>query len=260
VDEASFAERRPRSFYIVGYYPHNYHFLSLAAKLAGRSAMAIDAARRAVESVTLEMAAQYRDVERMLPYVSLTLATFGRWDEVLAQPLPPANLPLATGLVHYARGMAFAAKGDLAAARAALAEVERAGEAGVEPPFGPALDIARAVLSAEIVARQGRTDEAIRRLRVAATIEDGLAYMEPPYWHMPVRHLLGALLLEAGRPAEAERVYREDLERFPENGWSLFGLMKSLEAQGKKRQAAQVKQRFDAAWAYADVKLTASRF
>lgn len=259
-DEVYIADRRPNSFYVVSYYPHNYHFLSLAAKLAGRSVVAIDAARTTVENVTLEMAAQYRDVERMVPYLSLTLATFGRWDEVLAEPLPPANLPLATGLAQYARGMAFAGKGDLAAARAALAEVERAGKAGVELPFGPALDIAREVLSAEIAAKQGRTDEAIRRLRAAVAIEDGLVYMEPPYWHMPVRHLLGAQLLQAGRPAEAERVYREDLERFPENGWSLFGLMKSLEAQGKKRQAAQVKQRFDAAWAYADVVLTASRF
>src|SRR5690606_31231249 len=134
--------------------------------------VAVDAARRTVENVPAELAAQFRAVERMLPYVSLTLATFGRWEDVLAEPLPPANLPLATGLSQYARGMAFAALGDLAAAGTALAEVERAAQAGVEPPFGPALDIAREVLAGEIAARRGRTGEAIRRLRSAAAIED----------------------------------------------------------------------------------------
>src|SRR5690606_25255766 len=127
-------DRGPGSFYAVGYYPHNYHFLSLAATLAGRSVVAVDAARRAMENVPLELAAQHRTVERMVPYVSLTLATFGRWEDVLAEPMPPANLPLATGLDRYARGVAFAALGDIAAARKALAEVERAARAGVEPP------------------------------------------------------------------------------------------------------------------------------
>ncbi|KPK12213.1 MAG: hypothetical protein AMJ62_15975 [Myxococcales bacterium SG8_38] len=120
--------------------------------------------------------------------------------------------------------------------------------------------IAALVLEAEIAAARRDIETAVARLRQAIAIEDALVYGEPPDWFYPVRHNLGAVLLEAGRPKAAEKVYREDLDRFPDNGWSLFGLAQSLRAQGKKRQADEVQRGFELAWQYADVQITASRF
>jgi len=115
-------------------------------------------------------------------------------------------------------------------------------------------------LMGEIATRSGNADEGIAHFREALKIEEAGLYFEPPRWYYPMRHSLGAALLKAGRNAEAEAVYREDLKRFPENGWSLFGLAAALKAQGKSAEAAAVDQRFAKAWAGADVKLVASRY
>jgi len=120
--------------------------------------------------------------------------------------------------------------------------------------------IAARVVAGELSAEERRWDEAIHHLREGAQLEDALNYDEPPSWHHPVRQTLGAVLLEAGRPADAETAYREDLERFPENGWSLYGLTQSLRAQGKTEEAEATEQRFEEAWRQADVSLTSSRF
>jgi predicted Zn-dependent protease len=122
------------------------------------------------------------------------------------------------------------------------------------------LSIAAHALAGEIALRAGRPAVAAERFRRAAQIEDAMVYEEPPLWYYPIRHSLGRALLEAGDPAAAETAYREDLLRFPENGWSLFGLALSLEAQGRTADADAVRARFDAAWSRADVALTASRF
>ncbi len=115
------------------------------------------------------------------------------------------------------------------------------------------LAIATAVLDGEMAAQAGDYNRAIERLRAAGTIEDGLVYDEPPGWVQPTRHTLGAVLLRAGRPAEAEATYREELRRNPENGWSLMGLRDALRRQGKTSEAAAVDRRFKSAWARADV-------
>jgi len=112
----------------------------------------------------------------------------------------------------------------------------------------------------EIATRSGKADEGVAHFRQALAIEDKGLYFEPPKWYYPIRQSLGAALLKAGRNAEAEQVYREDLKRFPENGWSLYGLAAALKAQGKAGEAAAVQKRFARAWTDADVKLTASRF
>ena len=122
------------------------------------------------------------------------------------------------------------------------------------------LDIAIEVLTGELAAKRGDYDNAIARLHRAILLEDNLIYNEPPDWHVPVRQSLGAVLLEAERPAEAEAIYRQDLNQNSENGWSLFGLLQSLQAQGKAEQAAAIEARFRKAWNRADVSLTASRF
>jgi predicted Zn-dependent protease len=121
------------------------------------------------------------------------------------------------------------------------------------------LRIASRMAGGELAARRGTRDEAIRLLQEAVAIEDALPYSEPPVWHHPVRQVLGAVLLQAGKSSEAERVYREDLVRVRENGWSLFGLTQSLRAQGKATEAAAAHARFQKAWSRADIALTSSR-
>ena len=259
-DETYIADQRPTGAYPVGYYPHNNHFLSFAATMIGRSEQAIRTARAVVQSLPVDVVRQVPAVEPLLAYGHVTLVTFGRWDDVLNEPQPPSDLGFATGLVQYARGVAYAAKQDRTNADAALAAVQSAAE-GVTDPTGKAvLNIASESLAGEIAARNGAPADAERHFRVAMEIEDGLIYMEPPFWYYPVRHSLGKVLLEQGKAAEAEALYREDLKRFPENGWSLFGLAAALRAQSKDQEAANVQQRFEQVWQGADVQLTASRF
>jgi tetratricopeptide (TPR) repeat protein len=259
-DESYIADQRPEGVYPLSYYPHNYHFLSFAATMAGRSAQAIEAARGVVANVDLEVARQIPDLQGLVPYLHLTLVTFGRWDEVLAQPLPPDDIPLSHALALYARGVAFAAKGQTGDARTSLARLEAVRGGAPEGMGRTILDIASHTLQGEIAARGGDLSGAIPHLRTAMQLEDGLLYFEPPPWYYPVRHSLGGVLLEAGQAAEAERLYREDLKRFPENGWALHGLAESLRRQGKTAEAAEVEQRLARAWDQADVRLVASRF
>jgi tetratricopeptide (TPR) repeat protein len=259
-DETYIADQRPTGMYPVGYYPHNNHFLSFAATMIGRSEQAIRTARAVVQSLPAEVVRQAPTVEPLLAYGHLTLVTFGRWDDVLNEPQPPADLAFATALVQYARGVAYAAKQDRASADAALEVVEGAANGVTDPVAGAVLRIAAESLAGEIAARNGALADAERHFRSAMEIEDGLIYMEPPFWYYPVRHSLGKVLLEEGKATEAEALYRQDLTRFPENGWSLFGLAESLRRQGRGEDAASVQRRFDDVWQGADVQLTASRF
>jgi tetratricopeptide (TPR) repeat protein len=264
-DETYIADRRPEGVYPLAYYPHNYHFLAFAANMAGNSRAAIAAARAVVPKVPVDVAREVSFAEGIPAYAHLTLVTFGRWDDALAQPMPPADLIVATGLATYARGVAHAARRNSAGAAADLENVRRAAAAllearGPQWPNVRTLDIAVHALAGEIALRARRFDEAIGYFRAGIAIEDGMTYEEPPLWYYPLRHSLGVALLGAGRAAEAEAAYREDLKRFPENGWSLFGLARALRAQGKTADAAAVDARFRRAWAGADVRLQGSRF
>lgn len=258
-DEVYIEGQKPQGVYPIGYYPHNVHFLSFAATMAGRSAQALDAARTLGTKANLDVARVVPMVQTFVPFLDLTLVNFGRWDEVLAQPLPPTDLKYASTMAHYARGVAFAATGKPADATTELDAVKKLA-AAASPDDKPVFEIAMHALMGEIAQRGGRLDEAAAHFKAAVAIEDAGLYFEPPTWYYPIRHSLGAVLLRTGRPAEAEVVYREDLKRFPENGWSLFGLMQALRAQGKATEALAVDARFRAAWKDADVTLTASRF
>ena len=195
----------------------------------------------------------------------LAYARFGMWQEVLTEPKPPMNQPYAIGIWHYGRGLAFVARGRLDAASGEVSALEAVMKHEAfattlkDLPLLTNLRIASRSLAGELSLRRGDTDAAVTALREAVTIEDGIPYAEPPIWHHPPRQILGAMLLEAGRSAEAEAVYREDLERFRENGWSLFGLASSLEEQQRASEAAEVRRRFEQAWARADIQLTSSR-
>ena len=259
-DETYIADQRPTGIYPALYYPHNYHFLAFASLLSGRSEQALGAAAKVVESTPADLARSVPELQPLLPYLHLVRATFGKWDDVLAAPVPPADLPVSHGLAQYARGLAFTATKRMTDADAALAALRESLAKTSAEPAKTVLTIADHALTGDLARARGDLPAAIASLRAAAALEDGLSYMEPPYWHMPVRHMLGATLLEAGQSAEAERVYREDLKRFPENGWSLNGLAKALAAQGKRAEATEADARFAKAWEAADVRPAVSRF
>ena len=260
-DEVFIEGQQPKGVYPLAYYPHNIHFLAFASTMAGQSAQAIEASRTLTSKVNVDVARQVGMLQEMLPYQTLTLTTFGRWDDVLAEPLPPADIRFSYAMAYYARGVAHAAKQQWAEAQAALDTVTAINAATPDDAESKtALSIAVHALTGEIATRRGDLDAGITHFREAIKIEDAGLYFEPPKWYYPVRHSLGAALLKAGKNAEAEQAYREDLKRFPENGWSLFGLAQALKAQGKNAEAAKVDARFRKAWADADVTLVASRF
>lgn len=255
---------KPQDFYRF-YMAHDEHMLAFAAMMSGQS----DLALRHIRTLVAEMPAGWlkdnatnADAFVAMPFE--VLLRFGKWDEMLAEPEAADYLPITRALRHAARGVAFAAKGDLANARAEQAAyLTAAGGAPKEGAFGqnpgPAVfAVAGHMLSGEILYREGRIDEGLRELRGAVKSEDALRYDEPPDWILPSRHALGASLLQAGRTDEAEQVYRADLERLPENGWSLFGLARCLRIQKKYAEAAGVEARFHKTWALADLKLTSS--
>ncbi len=269
-DEKYIAAERPSGVYPIGYYPHNYHFLAFAAAMAGRSGQAIEAAKALAGKVDPAVARQVPPLESLLPYYHLTLLTFGKWDDVLAAPMPPSDLRVATGLADYARGVALAATGRLDEAKVMLDSVARiatgttphdqiAMSAG-EGENKTVMEIARHALMGEIAERSGRLEEAVGHFREAVRLEDSFNYVEPPQWYFPVRYALGDALLRGGHPREAEAAYREDLKRFPENGWALNGLARALHARGVHDEASAVERRLAKAWRDADVRLVAARF
>ena len=258
-DEMFIEGQKPQGVYPLAYFPHNLHFLAFASTMAGRSGQAVEAARTLQTKTNLEVARSVPMVQSFVPFLDLTLVNFGRWSEVLAQPLPPADLKYASLMAHYARGVAFAATGKTTDAAAELEQVKQA-DAAASPADKPVADIAMHALLGEIAQRSGKLDEAAQHYTAALSIEDAMLYFEPPTWYYPIRHSLGTVLLRQGKAAEAEVVYREDLKRFPENGWALFGLMQALRAQGKDAEASAVDTRFHQAWKDGDVTLTASRF
>lgn len=265
-DEHYIAQCRAQGLYPMGYYPHNIHFFWFAATAQGRSKAAIDAARKAASRIPDETLAQMPmlGVFRALPYYALT--RFGMWDEMLAEPAPPSGDLFLTGVWHYGRGLALVAKGNLVAAET---ELHRLRQIAADPRldyamFSPntaaaILSIAPAMLGGELSAARGDFNDAIASLSEAARLEDSLVYTEPAEWHYPVRLALGAVLLDAGRAREAEAIYWQDLHINPHNGWALHGLHEALVAQGKQSQATVIADRFNTAWANADITLEASR-
>lgn len=228
-DETYIRDRRTQSFYTIAYYPHNYHFLAFAAMLAGHETRALEAARAAAATIPLDVAANGPDLQIIVAYPHLMLATFGKHRELLQEALPPGNLRVSTGLATFARGMALTALRRVREARMALDTVRAISTAITAYPVDPVMQIAERVLGAEIAMAEGSMAPGLAMLEEAREIEDGMTYMEPPWWHQPVRHSLGNALVKAGRRAEAERAFREDLERFPRNVWGESGLARASE-------------------------------
>ena len=271
-DDAYLAICRPQpGVYPLGYVPHNHHFLWFVSSMIGDRDTALDAARSTAERTNdpeLMRAPGFEAMQNFAFTPVFAKVRFGMWDEIAEQSAPAEDLPYMTALWHYAQAVAAARQERVEQARehhAALSELAE------HPAFDDMLwfgrypltlgvRVAERVAGAELALAEGDTETAIGHLHEAVTMEDAIPYDEPPGWHHPVRQILGAVLLEAGQPEEAESVYRAELRRNPDNGWSLFGLRQSLAAQGREDEAGEVETRFEQAWADAGVELTASRF
>ena len=210
VDEDYIAACRAQGYYPAGYYGHNIHFLWTSSEMEGRYKAALGASRRLVKAVDAWTLAKDLPQAELYAFTPVTtLLRFGQWDAVLAEPQPGESLTLDAAIFHYARGVAFANKGNLDAARAERARLEALTHAdfsrydAVPLPGKQMVDISLALLDGEIARRSGALDDAVGRFQVAYELENALPYTEPPWWHQPVSHILGAALLggaQAGRP------------------------------------------------------------
>jgi tetratricopeptide (TPR) repeat protein len=256
--------------YPLGYVPHNWHFATMTAGLTGSRTLAQEAAAQTAQRVDRGMMAT-PPLEAMQLFLVAPLFTqvrFGEWDAILAQADAPATLPFPTAIWHFARGMAQVRKGALAAAQD---ELDALRGIAADPALAKVsfLDINHAnglvavavpLLRGELLRAQGRHGEGIAALREAVAAENALNYDEPADWPLPVHPYLGAALLDTGDARAAEAAYRQDLAIYPDNGWSLYGLAQAQHKLGETQAAADSERRYAAAWQWADMPLTASRF
>ena len=270
-EKAIFADKKykeavpAQNFYRL-YMAHNRHMLAFTAMMQGQSEKALGAVQEMIAEMPPEWIKESAGIADGFMAMPLeVMMRFGRWDEILAAPEPAEYLPISRALRLYARGVANAAQGKKVEARAEqTAFLEAKAKVPESATFGnnkasDILGVAEHLLAGEILYREGKPDKGIAELKNAVKREDELRYDEPPDWIQPVRHALGAALVRSNRPLEAAYVYREDLKRLPENGWSLFGLAKALKMQ-KSDEAADFQERFARVWANADVKLMSSCF
>ncbi|SMO54761.1 tetratricopeptide repeat protein [Solitalea koreensis] len=269
-DEKYFELCKTQGAYPLAYYPHNIHFLVASSTFEGRSQTALKASRLLAEKVDKTMLNDPIFTQALQSFYHmpiLTMTRFGLWDDVLKEPMPEDTLKYSVGTFRYARGIAYVRKNQMEMAIKELNELDDVLVDGKLKEFKiffkndaqTVLEIARNVLSGEIEARKGNYSKAISDLKKAVELEDALTYQEPADWHQPVREVLGAVLIEAGKFTDAANAYHEDLKMYPENGWALYGLYLAEQKQGKKTEAAKTLTRYHKAFERADIKLQSSR-
>lgn len=267
-DEEYITQCKVQGVYPLFYYPHNYHFLLACTQMAGMSNKSAETAEALRKNIPIEMlnVPDFVTLQHWYAMPWFNMVRFGKWDEILAITEPQDSFKHVKGVWHYARGMAFTRTNKLPEAKNELTSLKKLMTdpfmemtiAGFNS-FRNVMSIGVHLLEAEIEASEKHYDKAIQLLTEAVRIEDNLLYQEPPDWYHPARQVLGGILLEAKKPALAEQRFREDLKIYRNNGWSLYGLYQSLEAQGKIKEAQEVKREFDKAFAKADIELKSSR-
>jgi tetratricopeptide (TPR) repeat protein len=249
------------------YAAHNQHMLAYAALMTGQSKLAMRYVREMIKDLPSEFVRENAALVEAFGAVPMeVMMRFGKWDDILAEPENyPDYMPFARAFHHGARAIAFAAKSDTENARKEQAIFRELvqhvpKETAVSNNTAESITaVANHMIEGELLIAEGKLDPGLEELRATLTLEDALNYDEPPSWMIPLRHTIGANLMHAGRFAEAEQVYRDDLKRLPENGWSLFGLSQALAAQEKDgAELEAIRARFNKVWAKADVKITSS--
>lgn len=266
-DEAFLAMSTDQGLYRIGYYPHNIDFICFGGMMNGQSSEVVQNGNKLVY--------QIKPMETMMPLLydyflttpTISYVRFGRWNEILTLPNPDPRYYQSSALHHFARGTAFLRKGKLFEARQELLKLDSINRLDTLKSMyafynstQQISNVATQLLKGEILIGQNKLEEGLRVLQSAVIAEDTLRYNEPPDWRLPVRHYLGAALIEAGRYQEAEKVFQEDLIKNPENGWALQGLLQAQQKLGKSKEATSTTQRFQKSWKNADVKITSSRF
>ena len=251
-----------RGLYMMMYYNHNIHMLASSHAANGNYSGAIKAANDLATNVGPNVKAMGM-LEMFMPYPIIANVRFHKWAETLAYPKPEAYMLTTTAHWHFARGMAFAETKKVADAEKELAELRAVGAkipATAQlftTPVSIAVKVADQLLQGEIALAKGDRKAAIAAMRQSVTSEALVNYSEPPDWDLPVREWLGRVLMMDGQYAEAEKTFREEIERRPRNGRALFGLAEALRKQGKTSSAALVQQEFERAWSGSDMKLDA---
>ncbi|MDW5289815.1 hypothetical protein [Formosa sp. PL04] len=262
-DEDYISQCFSQGIYPLGYYPHNIHFLWSAASLLGDSKTAIDAAKKTAEKVPVGEMEALHFLQNFAATPLLAYVRFGKWNDILTYPKPNDDIKYLKLIWHYARGIAFIKKHNIPEAKEELEaiktyttdpDMETIKASGFDN--GTAISkLAYEVVSGELANEQGDFKEAIAHLEQAVILEDNLIYNEPSAWYIPPRQNLGAVLMNANQFEKAEVVYKEDLNKLRQNGWSLMGLSKSLSEQGKTIEAEKIKTEFDKAWQYSDITI-----
>jgi len=255
VDERYFQGSPSDPLYRSAYYPHNIHFVMVSAQMGGDGATAIDAAKKLDAAVPVELAKQFQIMEPVKAAPYTTQLRFAEPDAVLALPAPDEQLVLVRAMYHYARAVALARKHDASAARAeteAIAALEA--KADFKPydawgvPAQAIVQTARLVATGRIADAAGDLEGAAKAYEEAVALQDGLSYMEPPYWYYPVRQSLGSVRLRQGRLDDAERAFRDSLARVRNNAWALAGLAEVYRRQGDRNGEAAAKRAYAKAW------------
>ena len=265
VDEAYIAACNAQGFYPAAYYPHNIHFLWASSSMEGRSEIAIEAGEKVAKNVRLEMIDQFPGVEFFKTVPMLSLVQFGLWDRVLELDPPAERLEYANAIWHYARSVAYSNKGNIESAQKEREMIESLKDTNdvlhldsIYYPASMLLEIADSLALGEIAISNNDYQSAIQYFSNAVSVQDALPYTEPPFWYYPTRLSLGKAYLLSDQADEAEVVFKENLKRYPRNGWALYGLIQALETQNK--DSSMVQEQFDIIWQNADVELTSSRF
>jgi tetratricopeptide (TPR) repeat protein len=263
MDEDYIRQLKAKGVYPEIYYPHNVHFLAWAYMLQGRSDEALRAASKSAKVAKRHPIQEktFLNSFAVIPYFALL--RFQQWDALLKMPAPPSDQPYVEGMWLYATGIAYTRLGMLDHARGnleALQEIAQNPKARNIPLLsynlsGSILDIAVQALEASIAYKRGKVGQAIRHYEKGIALEDNLNYNEPPDWLVPLRQRLGFIYLERNEPAKAQAIFEADLKKQPDTGWSLLGLYKSLNKQGKTDAAAKVKEKLQKAWDKADEDL-----
>jgi tetratricopeptide (TPR) repeat protein len=255
--------------YPLALFPHNYHFLAACATLDGESRNAIIGAThtKALAHNKLLFDPYWASLQHFYSIPFFVHVTLGKWDEIQNMPEPEKELTYPRVIWHYAQGMALLAHHKTSKAEKQLqammslmqdTTLKKLTIFGANSVYD-ICQIASETLDGEIRAKKGDYPAAVKLLRSALVVEDNLKYQEPPDWFFSVRHNLGAVLIESGNYQEAIKVYKEDLEHFPENGWALAGLMNACQKLGDQADYQEFKNRFEQAWKYADISIASSR-